>query len=103
MNNSFSLQEKSETGNFDANLSLKQYKLDLTERFMEIKFLNPKLRHDQKASQLGLSNSTLQRYRNKINMPSPHRVQNRYKKRQNIPNMSPDDVQRRQMTSTDLK
>ena len=48
------------------------------------------------ASQLGLWTSTLQRYRNGINMPSPYRVQNSHKKRQNIPNMDTDDFQRRQ-------
>ena len=37
MNNTFSLEQISKTGNLDANLILRQYKLDLMSRFMEKK------------------------------------------------------------------
>ena len=53
MNSTFSLSDTSKVGNLDANLILKQYKLDLTARSMEIKSLNPELSQDQIASQLG--------------------------------------------------
>ena len=43
MNNIFSLEQISKTGNLDANLILRQYKLDLMSRFMEMKSNNPKL------------------------------------------------------------
>ena len=46
---------------------------------MEIESSNRKIRQDQMAGQLVLSTSTLQRYRNEINMPSPYRVQNSHK------------------------
>ena len=68
MNNTFCLEQISKTGNLDSNLILRHYKLDLMARFMEIKFLNPKLRQDQVAKDLGSSSSTLQRYRIEINM-----------------------------------
>ena len=37
MNNSFSLEQIFKTGNLDANLTSRQYKLDLMARFMDIK------------------------------------------------------------------
>ena len=37
MNNSFSLQQISKTGNLESNLITRQYKLNLMARFMEIK------------------------------------------------------------------
>ena len=50
-----------------------------------MKYENPKLRQSEIASQLGYSSSTLQRYRNDINMLSPYRIQpnKRTKKRSN--------------------
>ena len=51
MTNTFSLEQLSKTGNLDSNLMLRQYKLDLTARLMEMKSLNPKLREDYIASQ----------------------------------------------------
>ena len=42
MNDTFSLQQISQTGNLDSNLILRQYKFDLMARFMEIKSNNPK-------------------------------------------------------------
>ena len=43
--------------------------------FMRLKYENPKLKQSQIANQLGYSTSTLQRYRNDINMLSPYRIQ----------------------------
>ena len=37
MNNSFSLQQISKTGNFDSNLINRQYKLNLIAQFTEMK------------------------------------------------------------------
>ena len=42
--------------------------------FMRVQYENPKMKQSQKANQLGLSSSTLQRYRNDINMLSPYRI-----------------------------
>ena len=74
MANTFSLQQKSRTSNLDANLISRQYKLNLMADFMRVKYENPKLKQSEIANQLGLSTSTLQRYRNDINMLSPYRI-----------------------------
>ena len=74
MNNSFSLQQIQETSNLDADLISRQKKLNLMADFMRVKFENPKMKQSQIAIQLGLSSSTLQRYRNDINMLSPYRI-----------------------------
>ena len=42
--------------------------------FMRVKFENPKMRQAEIANQLGMSSSTLQRYKNDINMLSPYRI-----------------------------
>ena len=42
MNNSFSLQQISKTGNLDSNLKFRQYELNLMAKFIQIKFENPK-------------------------------------------------------------
>ena len=74
MNNTFSLKQISKTGNLDANLILRQYKLDIMARFMETKSNNPKLTQKQIAKSLGYSDSTVKRYRNDIKMASPYRI-----------------------------
>ena len=112
MKNTFSLEQISKTGSLDSNLITREYKLDLMARFMGIKSMNPKLRQDQIAKEIGFSSSTLQRYRNDKNMPSPYRIpqNNTNKRRQKSSNTNLDDnsnceheVQRRQMTSLNLK
>ena len=74
MKNSFSLQQISIKGNLDPNLISRQFKLDLMSKFMCIKFENPKVKESGIANQLSYSTSTLQRYRNDINMLSPYRI-----------------------------
>ena len=74
MNHSFSLQQISRTGNLDSNLISRQYKLYSMSKFMCIKFENPKMKQSEIANQLGYSTSTLQRYRNDINMLSRYRI-----------------------------
>ena len=112
MNNSFSLQQIQKTSNLDANLISRQYKLNLMADFMRVKYENPKMKQSQKANQLSLSSSTLQRYRNDINMLSPYRInpnntnkRTKKAKNRNLDNDSQpnDDDKRPQMTSNDLK
>ena len=112
MNNSFSLQQIQKTSNLDANLISRQYKLNLMADFMRVKYENPKMKQSQIANQLGLSSSTLQSYRNDINMLSPYRINpnNTIKRTKKVKNTTFDndlhresDVKRRQMTSNDLK
>ena len=64
----FSLSEKSKTGNLDVDLILRQNKLDLLAWFMRIKCINPRLRQDETARQLGYSSSSLLPYRHELNM-----------------------------------
>ena len=71
MNNIFSLQQIQKTSNLDANLKSRQYKLKLMADFMRLKYENPRMKQSQIANQIGLSTSTLQRYRNDIKMLSP--------------------------------
>ena len=73
MNNTFSLQQISRTNNPDANLISRQYKLYLMADFLKVKYENPKMKQSEIANQIGLSSSTLQRYRNDINMLSPYK------------------------------
>ena len=74
MNNNFSLQQIQKTSNLDANLISRQYKLNLMADFMKVKYENPRMKQSEIANQLGMSSSTLQRYRNDINMLSPYRI-----------------------------
>ena len=112
MNNSFSLQQIQKTSNLDANLISRQYKLNLMADFMRVKYENPKMKQSEIANQLGMSSSTLQRYRNDVNLHSPYRINssNTNKRTKKVKNTDFDnnshheaDVKRRQMTSNDLK
>ena len=75
MKNTPSLNEINKTSNMDPNLLTRHCKLKIMNDFMHIKYQNPKLRQSEIASQIGLSTSTLQRYRSDINMLSPYRIQ----------------------------
>ena len=74
MNDNFSLQQISRTGNPDSNLKSRQYKLNLMIDLMRIKYENRETKHKEIANQLSYSSSTLQRYRNDKNMVSPYRI-----------------------------
>ena len=110
MNNKFSLEPISKTGSLDSNLILRQCKLDFMARFMENKYKNPKLKQDQIATELGMSSSTLQLFRQEMIMFSPYRIPpGSHKRRQKILNTNLDDNSNRehdlkgpQMTSNEL-
>ena len=111
MNNSFSVQQIQKTSNLDANLISRQYKLSLMADFMRLKYENPKMKQSEIANQLSLS-STIQRYRNDINMHSPYKINpnNTSKRTKKVKNTNFDndsrheaDVKRPQLTSNDLK
>ena len=105
MNNSFSLQQIQKTINLDANLISRQYKLNLMADFMKVKYENPRMKQSEIANQLGMSSSTVQRYRNDINMLSPYRINpNNTKKRSKKAKIDDNgDLKRPQMTSNDSK
>ena len=80
--------------------------------FMRVKYENPKIKQSEIANQLGISSSTIQRYRNDINMLSPYRINPNNTKKQSKKVKHTDfdnyshhetDVKRPQMTSIDLK
>ena len=105
MNNNFSLQQIQKTSNLDANLISRQYKLNLMADFMKVKYENPRMRQSEIANQLGMSSSTLQRYRNDINMLSLYRISpNNTKKRSKKAKIEDiGDLKRPQITSNDVK
>ena len=77
--------------------------------FLRNDYENPKLKQSETANQLGYSSSTLQRYRNDINMLPPYRIQSNKRTEKasntNFNNNShrKPDVKIPQMTSIDLK
>ena len=105
MNNNFSLQQIQKTSNLDANSISRQYKLNLMADFMRVKYENPRMRQSKVANQLGMSSSTLQRYRNDINMLSPYRINPNNVKRRSKKVKIDDigDLKRPQLTSNDLE
>ena len=107
MNNTFSLQQISQTGTLDSNLLLRQCNFDLMARFMKIKAMNTNLTEKEIVEELEDPTSSLQRYRQDTNMLSPYRIPpNSHERRQKITNTNLNDnsnrahdVQRRQMIS----
>ena len=89
----------------DSNLITKHYRLKLMNDFMNIKYLNPKLKQSEIASQLKMSTSTIQRQRNDINMLSPYRINpNNVKKRPKKAKIDDNgDLERHLTNSNDLK
>ena len=73
--------------------------------FMRVKYDNPKMKQSQIANQLDYSASTLQSYKNDVNMVSPYRINpnntNKRKKRVKILNLT--TIYTTNMTSKDLK
>ena len=83
--------------------------MNLMADFMRVKYENSKMKQSEIANQLGLSSTTLQRYRNDINMLSPYRINpnNTNKRTKKVSNINFDnnlqlnpDVKRPQMTSS---
>ena len=103
MNNTPSLNEINKNSAMDTNMLTKYYKLKLMNDFMNIKYQNPKMTQSQISSQLNMSPSTIQRYRNNINMISPYRNSpNNVKKRSKKAKIDDNgDLKRPQITSID--
>ena len=103
--NAPSLNEINKNSAMDRNMLTKYYKLKLMNDFMHIKYQNPKLTQLEISSQINMSPSTIQRYRNDINMISPYRINpnnvNKQQKKTKIDNNG--DLKRPQMTSNDKK
>ena len=105
MNNTPSLNEINKNSTMDPNMLTKYYKLKIMNDFMNIKYQNPKMTQSEISSQLNMSPSTIQRYRNDINMLSPYRINPKNVKKQQkktkIDNNG--DLKRPQMTSRQLQ
>ena len=82
MNKTFSLSEIQKTGNLNAYLIMRQYKLAKMAKFMEVKSINPKLKQSEIAKELKRSPYTLQRYRKESNMLSPYGIPNTHTRKQ---------------------
>ena len=104
MNNTYSLDIIQKAGVLNADLIMRQYKLDEMAKFLEIKSNNPRLKQSEIAKLLEFSSSTIQRYRREINMLSLYRIppssRTNYTIKQKTPNMNIDDVK---VTSNDFK
>ena len=105
MNNTPSLNEINKNSAMDPNMLTKYYKLKLMNEFMNIKYQNPKMTQSQISSQLNMSPSTIQRYRNDINMISPYRnnPNNDKKQQKKVKIDNNGDLKRPHLTSNDLK
>ena len=105
MNKTPSLNEINKNSNMNPNMLTKYYKLKLMNDFMNIKYQNPKMTQSEISSQLNMSSSTIQRYRNDINMISPYRINpNNLKKRSKKVEIDDiGDLKRPNLTSNDLK
>ena len=105
MNNTPSLNEINKNSTMNPNMLFKYYKLKIMNDFMNIKYQNPKMTQSEISSQLNMSSSTIQRYRNDINMFSPYRINpNNVKKRSKKAKIDDNgDLKRPQKTSNDLK
>ena len=103
MNNTPSLNEINKNCSMDPNMLTKYYKLKLMNDFMNIKYQNPKMTQSEISSQLNMSSSTIERYRNDINIISPYRINpnnvKKHTKRAKIDTIS--ELKRPQMTSID--
>ena len=96
------LNEINKNSTMDPNMLTKYYKLKLLNDFMNIKYQNPKMTQSEISSQLNMSPSTIQRYRNDINMISPYR--NNDKKQQKKTKIDNNgDLKRPELTSNDLQ
>ena len=105
MNITPSLNEINKTAKMDPNLLTRHYKLNPMNDFMHVKFQNPRMKESERANRLNMSSSTLQRYRNDINMLSLYRINPNNVKQQSKKAIIDDigDLRRPQMTSNDLK
>ena len=105
MNNTPSLNEINKNSTLNPNMLTKYYKLKLMNDFMNIKYQTPKMTQSEISSQLNMSPSTIQRYRNDVNMFSPYIINpNNVEKRSKKAKIDDNgDLKRPQMTSNGLR
>ena len=105
MNKIPSLNEINKNSAMDPNMLTKYYKLKIMNDFMYMKYQNPKLKQSELANNLNMSSSTIQRYRNDMNMQSPYRISPTNTKKRTKKAKIDDigDLKRPQLTSNDSK
>ena len=94
MNNTSSLEKMWRTGNLDSNLLLRQHKIDLMARFMDIISMNPELKKKEIATELGYSSSNLQQHKKDKRMQTAFKSNNPKR-----PPKSSNDLKRHRITS----
>ena len=72
MNNTLSLEQTGKTGELNAELLMRQNRLDKMAEFMELNSMNPKLKQYEIAEELKLSSFSIQQFRIEIKMLSPY-------------------------------
>ena len=87
MNKRFSYDNMLKARLIEPNDMTRTYKLDHCCDFMDEKYNNPKLTQKEICNRLQLSDRTIRRFRDDINMNSPYRINNNTKKK---PKQSPD-------------
>ena len=106
MNNTFSLEQIGKTGDLNADLMMRQYKMDKMAKITETKSVNPKLKQSEIPKELPKSISTLQRCRRERNMHSPYRIlqsSNTNTRKQKTSNHIETTSHDLKITSNDLK
>ena len=88
--NTYSISQVSRLGNLDSKLILRQYRLDLMSRFVQIKSDNSNTTQKEITKELGFSDNTLSRYRKDTKMTSPYNSTNPRKNVQNRQNTLKD-------------
>ena len=87
MNKRFSYDNMIKSRSIEPSDIIRTFKLDRCCDFMEEKYNNPRLTQNEICNRLQLSDRTIRRFRNDINMDSPYRTNNHKKKK---PKQSPD-------------
>ena len=80
MNKRFSYDNMIKSRSIEPSDIIRTFKLDRCCDFMEEKYNNPRLTQKQICNQLGVTDRTIRRFRNDIQMDSPYRNNNNRKK-----------------------
>ena len=88
MNKRFSYDNMIQSRSIEASDIIRTFKLDRCCDFMEEKYNNPRLTQKEICNRLQLSDRTIRRFRNDINMDSPYRIKNNKKKKPKTENIS---------------
>ena len=103
MNKRFSYDNMLKSRSIEPSDIIRTFKLDPCCDFMEEKYNNPRLTQKEICNQLGVTDRTIRRYRDDINMDSPYRINNHKKKtpRQKPSTVTEDHSKNENINSTD--